>query len=175
MKKIQIVKILLSMIAIIFLMQGKAMAKYYEMLNKIFVRTTIAEPIIVVENVQDTVISEMNKRSENKEYYFKIKNYKQENNEKKTTEVDFDCYIEVKNSNIYFPIKYELYDCSNNEMILETKNESKKIHIEKNIEFEKNYKLVVSWDNKEIVQGNVDDIEIEIHIVQANTLERNVK
>ncbi len=171
----QTAKILLSMIVIIFFMQNNVMAKYYEMLNKVFVRSTIAQPIIVVQNLQDTVISEMNKKSGNKEYYFKIKNYKQENSQKQITEVDFDCYIEIKNSNIYFPIKYELYDCSNNEMILETENISKKIHIEKDVEFEKNYKLVVSWDNKEIVQGELDEIEIEVHIVQANTLERNVR
>lgn len=174
-KKLQIVKILLSFVIIIFCSQNSSMAKYYEMLNKVFVRTAIAEPIVVVEKMQDTVVSEMNKKSQNKEYYFKIKNYKIENSQKRITEIDFDCYIEVKNSNIYFPIKYELYDCQSEEMILESQTMSKKIHIDKITEFEKDYKLVVSWDNKEIIQGNLDDIEIEIHIVQANTLERNVK
>lgn len=161
-------KILLSFVVVVFCVQNTSMARYYEMLNKVFVRTTIAEPIIEVQNLQDTVVSEMNKKSENKEYYFKVKNYKFEDTQKQITEVDFDFYIEIINSNNNFPIKYELYDCENNEMILETQNLSKKIHINKNIEFERNYKLVVSWSNKELIQGNLDDIELAIYVAQSH-------
>lgn len=169
MKKTLILKILLSILIILFFIQNYSIAQYNEILNKIFVNGTIARPIIVVEKLQDTVIAKIDKDSENKEYYFKVKNYIiNESEEKIITEVDFDFSIEIKNSNNNFPIKYELYDCENKKRLLNGKDISEKIYINKNIEFEKTYKLVVSWEDKKELVGNLDDIEVIVNIEQIN-------
>ena len=63
---------------------------------------------------------------------------------------------------------YELYDCENEEKLLNGGDISEKICINKNIEFEKTYKLVVSWEDKNELVGNLDDIEIIVNIEQIN-------
>ncbi len=169
MKKTLILKILLSTLVILLFIQNYSVAQYNGILNKIFVNGTIARPIIVVEKLQDTVIAKMDKDSENKEYYFKVKNYIiNQSKEKIITEVDLNFSIEIKNSNSNFPIKYELYDCENEEKLLNGGDISEKICINKNIEFEKTYKLVVSWEDKNELVGNLDDIEIIVNIEQIN-------
>ena len=52
-----------------------ANARYFEKLENIKGKATIAEPIFKVENFQDTIIQTVNKESEIKEYVFKIKNF----------------------------------------------------------------------------------------------------
>lgn len=165
MKKKIIVIILINMF---ILFQNPVVARYYESVAKIRGKAIIAEPIIRVEPLQDTIKTEINKKSQIKEYYFIVKNYELDvNNQKRINEVDFICNIEIKNSNDNFPVRYELYDCEKNEEILNGKKISKDINIIKNMEFEKKYKLLVYWDDVENM-SNSNDVEIVINVVQKN-------
>lgn len=169
MKKIQIIKILASFFIIIVVIQTNSFARYYESLNKITGKATIAEPIIKVENLQETIIENINKNSKEKEYYFNVKNYLiNEKNNKKITEVDFDFFIEIKNSDTNFPIKYKLIDCENSEELLNNKSITSKIHINRNVEFNKTYKLVIEWDDRENIQSVTDNIDIVVSVSQSN-------
>lgn len=166
MKKIRI----LVLISILFFIssQNSVVARYYESILKINGRAIIAEPIIRVEALQDTIITEINKNSQIQEYAFVVKNYEiDSSNKKRINEVDFLYNIEIKNSNENFPIRYELYDCLTNEELLNNTSKSKEININKNVEFERKYKLLVYW-NEIPNMSNHNDIEIIIKINQKN-------
>lgn len=169
MKKIKkVLKILvISLIFICFYLQLPTFARYYESIENILGQGVIAEPIIIVENLSDTISMEVNKKTEVKEYNFIIKNYELDSsNNKKISEVDF-CYdISIQNYDDNFPIEYELYDCITGEELLNGRNNSDKFQILKNVEFEKEYKLVVSWKDKNDM-SSIDDIDIIINISQV--------
>lgn len=163
-KKKQLMKIVFSFFIILIIVQTNSMARYYEILNMFSGKAIIAEPIIIVEKIQEPINIEVTKNMDIQEYYFKIRNYKlDEKSNKKITEVNFAVFIEIKNSNLEFPIKYELYDCENGEELLKGNNITDKIIVNRNKEFEKIYKLVVSWNDKETISGNLDEIEILVN------------
>ncbi|MBR3614617.1 MAG: hypothetical protein IKL55_05515 [Clostridia bacterium] len=120
--KIKISKNKLKTIPIIILLilnfSNPIFARYYERLEQFLGKASIAEFIIKVEPLQDTIITEINKESLVKEYNFCVKNYLIDGNMKRINEVDCLYDIEIKNSSKNFPIKYELYDLKTGEEIL---------------------------------------------------------
>ena len=109
--KIQSNKLLLLIIIFILLLSftNPIFARYYEILEMFSGKAIIAEPIVKIESLQDTIEMEINKETRIKEYNFVIRNYENIGNIKRINEVDFLYDIEIKNSSDNFPIKYELY------------------------------------------------------------------
>ncbi len=146
------------------MIQIPCFARYYESLGKIHGKAVIAEPIVKIESLQDTINLEMNKDIGEKEYYFVIKNYELDVfNNKRVSEVDFTYNIEIKSTNSNFPVKYYLMDCLTGE-IVSNKNV---FEIKKNIEYERKYKLVISWND---IEGEIslnNNIEINIRVLQV--------
>lgn len=160
-------KIVIFSIAILIVFQSSSFARYYESLKNIYGKATIAEPIVKVEALQEPIITEFNKNTQAKEYYFTIKNYEiNSNNEKRISEVDFEFAIQIKNSENTFPIKYELYECDTGNEILNGNNTTEKIVMEKSKVFDKKYKLKVLWNsNIQAIAAN-DNIEIIVEAFQ---------
>lgn len=133
-------------------------ARYYETLESFSGKAIIAEPIIKVEPLQETIKMEVNKESVIKEYKFIVKNYEVSENIKRINEVDFLYDIEIKNSDENFPIKYELFEVETGKEILNGLNKVQGLEILKNVEYEKEYKLQVTWKNKENMssENNID-------------------
>ena len=141
-------------------------ARYTELINSGSYYATIAEPYFVVIPIQETYVFEANKQNINKEYFFIVKNY--DDNNKKASEVDLEFDIEISLSNTNFPVSYKLFDCTTNEeLLLDNSNKTQKIFIGKNILFERQYKLVTSWCDKQNMSENV-----EIYII-INSSQRN--
>ena len=154
------------MIIVLLIFNTKVIAKFYEKLEKIKVSFTIAEPIFKVEQIQETInIKNFNKENQ-KEYIFKIKNFETESeNKKRISKVSFEIIIEILNSNSNFPVNYKLY--ADNEEIILKENKSETIFIEKDIEFEKTYKLVVFYQEKLNVKKTNNESNIEI-LIKSN-------
>lgn len=164
MKKLKIQKII-SFLLIVFLIPTPSFARYYDNLGKFSTKASIAEPIINVETLQETVVSDFNKTTV-KEYHFKITNYELETNgNKRISEVDFNYTIEIKNSSNNFPAKYELYDCSTNLEILNGASKTQEFYISKNNMYEKEYKIIVSWEDKDELASQ-NDINIMVNASQ---------
>jgi hypothetical protein len=157
--------VVLLIILVILGIPNVSRARYYEFLNMMSVRANIAEPIIQVESLQNKIIQSINKESEIQEYLFVVRNYENENS-KKISEVDFSYTIEIISSNENFPIKIELYDVQDNLEILNGKNISENIFIKKEIEYEKQYKLVVTWEKTNNELSDSDNIHIVVNVNQ---------
>lgn len=127
-KKLKLI-FLISLVIICF--SNPIFARYYETLQSFSGKATIAEPIIKIENLQDTIKMEVNKESNIEEYNFIIKNYELEENQKRINEVYFEYSIEIKNTCENFPIRYELYDVESGEELLKGTNKISRI---KNLE-----------------------------------------
>ena len=137
-------------------------ARYYEKTEKIIGKGTIAEPIIIVENISNTKKVEVNKNTK-EEYIFKVKNYYIDKNEnKKISEVGFYYTINVINKDSNFPIAYKLLDEENKEIDLS------KLVIKKDELYEKTFKLVIYWEDKEKASEQ-DEIEVEVKASQMLT------
>lgn len=164
----KIKKIIITTIIISLLFNTKVIGRFYEKLDRIKVSSVIAQPIFKFEQMVETIdINNFNEESE-KEYIFKIKNFEiKEENQKRISQVSFEVTIEILNLSNNFPVKYQLYD-ENKELILK-ENKSEKILIEKDIEFEKIYRLVVYFDKSFNMQNANNQSTIEI-LVKANQL-----
>ena len=160
MKKIKL-KVILIISFLLICYSTPIFARYYECLEFFSGKATIAEPIIKVEQLQDTINVEINKENEVKEYKFVVKNYEIGANGKRINEVDFLYDIEIKNSNDKFPVKCELFECETGKELLNGTNKVQNLEISKYIEYEKEYKLQVKWENKEnMSEENAVDILI---------------
>lgn len=117
-------KIVISILLIMIFFQIPALARYYENLKMVNAKGIIAEPIVQVELLQDTIVANVDKKNSIKECYFYLKNYliENNNNNKRINEADFICDIEIKLTNLNFPIKFELYDCTTGEELLDGTN-----------------------------------------------------
>lgn len=136
-------------------------ARYYESLEYFSGKATIAEPIIKVENLQNTISMEINKEENIKEYKFVVKNYEVNNGKKRISEVDFLYDIEIRNSNNNFPVRYELFECETEEELLKGTNKIQNLEILKNVEYEKEYRLKVIWETKENM-SDINDVDIVV-------------
>lgn len=140
-------------------------------LDGIFIKTKIAEPIIKFETEETIVIEDFNKDIEKKEYYFTVKNYQnEENNKKRISEISFEMSIKIIKSNYNFPASFRLYcvKLENNEekeITLEN-NKVENIFIEKNKEFANKYKLIVISE-KNINDNLKTDIDIQVKVNQV--------
>jgi len=163
--------ILIFFIIIFIILLGNIVfARYYKKITNISKNFSILEPIFNVEKLSDySVINEYNKYSGNKEYFFKVKNYEIKDNIKRISEVNFNYTIKIINSNNYFPIRYELYDADTNTLILKDSILTEKIFVAKDIEYEKNYKLNVIWDDEKEIAGDMTNIGIEVNAYQSMT------
>lgn len=140
--------IFVVLILIVINFSTNVFARYYERISNIKLLLNIAEPIIKVEKNQETIIKNINQDTPMQEFYFTVKNYKNIDNVKKISEIDLEFEMEIVNSDDTFPIKYELYDCLTNEKVLLDDNKSSKIDMYKNEEFERCYKLCVTYENQ---------------------------
>lgn len=164
-KKIKLLILISSAILVGF--QIPVLARYYEKFSKISGNAVIAEPIIKVESLQDTIITAVNKESKIQEYYFIIKNFESDSINKRINEVDFLCDIEIKNSSENFPVKYELYDCKTGAELLNGTLKATEIEISKNVEIENKYKLVLYWNSVQNMSC-YNDVEIIVTANQKN-------
>lgn len=148
-------KFIILTFLLITLFDNFSYARYYETINAGSYYAKIAEPIFMVLPIQETYEFEANEQNINKEYYFIVKNY--DDNNPKVSEVDLEFDIEIELSNNNFPVSFKLYDCiSNEEIILDSLNRTEKIFIEKNTVFERQYKLVTYWNEKQEMSENVE-------------------
>lgn len=146
-----------------------ANARYFEKIENIKGKATIAEPIFKVEKLQETIVDTINKESSAKEYVFCIKNYVLENGNttKRISQVNIAYTIEIINEKKNFPVKCELYEVGKNENLLNSQGKTKDIVISKDTEYLKTYKLVVSWENKEGTLEETDNIKIIVNASQV--------
>lgn len=125
MKKKQVVKkIVISVFMIIIFFQIPTFARYYESLQKVNANAQIAEPVVRVELLQDTITASVDKINPIQESYFCLKNYVIENDNKRINENDFVGDIEIKLTDEKFPVKFELYDCTTGEELLKGSNKA---------------------------------------------------
>lgn len=157
MKKSLIISILIIIIPI------SVFARYKEEIAKVKTNGIIAEPIVRIEELSEHQVSKMNKNSV-KEYKFKVCNYYDYKETLRISEVNFKYNIEVISTNANFPVKYELYDSDNTEL-LTGKNITSDFIIHRNGVYEKEYKLIVYWEDKE-EPANDTDIKIRINAFQ---------
>ena len=148
MKKLKM-KLILILSFLLISYSTPIFARYYECLESFSGKGVIAEPIIKVQALQNTINMEVNKESMIEEYSFVVRNYELNNNEKRINEVDFLYEIEIKNSDNNFPIKCKLFDVQTGEELLKGLKKVEGLEILKNVEYEKQYKLQVEWENKE--------------------------
>ena len=174
---------LLIIIIIISSYKSFCYARYNEFLGQTKYYASIAEPIFIVQPIQDIVSIDVNKEYENnisrdradsenviKEYIFMVKNYDNVENNIRISEIDIKFKIKILIENNLFPIELKLYDClSNEEIILDESNCSSEIVIEKNVLFEKQYKLIVYCNkitNISDLKNGEEIIGIEIEACQ---------
>lgn len=124
-------------------------------------KAVIAEPIIILESFEnDSKL--VNKLNFPLEYYFKIKNY----NDNKINEVDFLYNIEIIESNNNFPIKYKIIDALTNEEINLNNNITENFKISKMLKEEKEYKIILDWEENEEEMPETVDFKIKINLEQ---------
>ena len=68
--------------------------------------------------------------------------------------------------NLIFPIKFELYEVDKNENLLNENGKTADFNINKDIEYEKVYKLIVKWEEKEGILESNDNIKIIVNSSQ---------
>ena len=153
--------IFLISLMIVYLMINNTFSKY-----KIFIKqngnASIAKPIIVIEK-DNNINTEYSKKTGEILYFFKIKNYENEN----INEVEFLYNIELIENNNEFPVEYILTDLSTNEIITLENNKSKDFVIGINEKEEKSYMLKLNWKNKDVEKYS-DSLQIALktNIVQ---------
>lgn len=164
MKRKIIIFVLISIITIPLI----ANARYFEKIENIKGKATIAEPIFKVETLQDTIVQTVNKESVIKEYVFKIKNFELENNgvSKRISQADMLYNIEIARKAANFPVQYELYEINSTENLLQDNKKTKDFKVNKDIEYEKTYKLIAEWQDREGILDTSDIVEIRINATQ---------
>lgn len=161
-------KKIIILICIILIVPSISFARYYEKIENIKGKATIAEPIFIVKNNQNTIIQTIDKESVIEEYLFTIKNYKVEENglNKRYSEVDIEYSIEIFDEKENFPVEYKLYEANNQEELLNGNKITNKIKILANQPYEKTYKLVVNWKEKSESLDDSNNIKIIVNATQ---------
>lgn len=167
-KQTQIINEVIIIIFLLIIGPNISYGRYYKkILNKY--EGTIAEPIIKVQRVSQKIIeNNYTKNVQGLEYIFDIYNYcTDDHGNKKVSEIDFSYIITVKETNDNFPVRYELYDITTGEEILQGRLCSNQIKISKGVEYTKRYKLVAIWDDTKELNGSMNDVDIEVEIIQG--------
>lgn len=156
-------RVIIILIIIIFFSKN-TFAKFYEELEKTVIKAEIAEPIVKLESISETVtMNNFNKNIGEKEYDFIIKNYEiAKDGKKKISEVNFNYFIEIKSTNNSFPVKYKLIDAQTAEEITLINDISREIIMKNGEEFERTYKLIIMWDESKNIDANEKNTDIEI-------------
>ena len=157
MKKSLIISILIIIIPI------TAWARYQSETSTVKTNGIIAEPIVRIEEIDQHQIYEMNKQSV-EEYRFKVCNYNKIGDIARISEINFKYNIEIVNTNSNFPIRFELYNSNNNE-ILNGKNITSDFLIQRNNIYEKEYRLIIYWEDKTEL-ANTTDVNIKVNAFQ---------
>jgi len=126
-------------------------------------KANVAEPVIVIEEA-DFKSTIVNKKTFPIEYKFTIKNYIED----KINEIEFYYNIEVQAKPSNFPIKYTLIDVENEEDIILNGNKTDNLKILKEVKEEKNYMLLIEWDEKDGELSNETKLIIKINVEQRN-------
>ena len=144
-------------------------ARYFEQVESFKGKGSIAEPIFKVQNLQSTILENIDKESKNKEYLFSVQNYvlEPDKSTKRASQVDMEYSIEVINEKLNFPIRCELYEDGKNENILNDNGKTSNILISKDEYYFKTYRLIVFWEDKEGVLESSDNIKIIINSSQV--------
>ena len=143
------------------------LARYYKNIKYSY-STNIAYPIVRVENVTSMVENlDYSKNCQELEYIFDVKNYYIENENTIVSEVDFDYEVELVESNVHFPISYELYEDNNEECVEIQNNKTNKYHISKDNQYIKRFRLVAKWNDSKELSGAEDNIDIKINVIQG--------
>lgn len=170
--KNKIRKLIISSFIIIILLENVSIARYYKKLTGIKVKFQIVKPIIKLESDNKLPIEIFcNKNMKKFEHIFCIKNYSNDDDNLKISELDIEYEIEVKNSNENFPIKYMIYDYETGEKILNENNKTKKYEILKNVKYDKRYKLEIEWNDKSNM-ATYSEIDLNLNITKMS--EKNV-
>lgn len=161
-------KKIVAIFAIFMTLAVNSYARYFKSINVKY-HGQIAEPIIQVRGTTAQMVnSDYNRNSGELEYIFDIKNYEiEDSGNKRITEVDFDYEIYLEETNNDFPVKYELYDMSTGEELLNGNNKTLPKHIYGNAEYLKTFKLVAKWDESKTLSGNKDITDIKIKVTQS--------
>ena len=162
-KKISTKKFFFSLLLLIFIIPSISFARYYEKIENIKVKSTIAEPIFKVVNNQEIIIRTINKESVLEEYVFSIKNFEVDEitQIERISQVDMGYTIQIINEKGNFPIAFKLYEVDSGEEILKGKECTDFFKIPKNIKYEKIYKLSVVWEEK----SDILDVESNVKII----------
>lgn len=127
--------------------------------------TTLKLPIFQVE---ESVLTEavMTSKSESNqaEFIFNILNYRIENNNTILNEIDWEYYIQIIPTTANFPVRYRLFDMS----------ENREINIDSNLKSESlalgttqqnhHYKLVAEWDMENSSRNLEENLKVDIEI-----------
>ena len=124
---------------------------------------TIAEPIVILEKMEEPKVLQFDKNTI-QEIRFKVKNNYNCDSTLRINEVNMQYDILLQESNENFPIKYELYN-SKNEELLKGNKRVNNISINKNSEYEEEYKLVIKWKSVEIPSNDLN-VGIKINAYQ---------
>ena len=162
MKKILAISILILLIPI------SAFAKYYEETSKVKTTGIIAEPIVRVQSLTENKNIQMYEETV-EEYNFMVCNFFEYDEDIRISELDFKYNLEVLNTSDKFPVRIELYN-SNNVEILNGGNISSDFFIHKDEKYEEQYRLVIYWDDKEDLADNTK-INIKINAFQTQNQE----
>lgn len=162
MKKIE--KIIMISFFIVVFIPIISIGKYCKKITNIKVGFNLAEPIIEINSIQNTIKKDVIVGDKIEEFYFNVRNYKKKA-DKIISEVKLSYNIEIKiSNNDCYGIEYKLYDCENGEEVLKGKNITENIIVDANVEYEKQYKLIVKF-NKEIKTNNLN-IDVVLNSTQ---------
>lgn len=169
MNKKYILKLLSCIIIVLFgiTISTNVFARYFEIFDKKLVTAQIANPIFNVISLQKEISCQINKETKLDTYKFKITNYDQIGN---ISEVPFEYDIEIIESDNRFPVEYELYEIGNTENLLLNSNKTNKFSIFPNLEYEKEFELLVKWKSKEGEIGAEKNIQIVVNSEQIQNL-----
>lgn len=164
-KKINIKKsvILVGLIILLFVLflSGFSMGKGYAR-SDIQGITQVARPIVEVENGK--AINITNKNTEGN-YEFKVKNYKIEDGNIITTDVDMQYYLEIQKIENE-AIKIELY--KNGEKVEIKENKTENFYLNKGTEQEDIYEMKILYDkaSNTSLQDIIQQLQIKVHSEQ---------
>lgn len=153
--------IILTILLILFYTPNISISKYSSQIVQEGI-ASIAEPIIIIEEIVEPISMLIDKNSFPLEYSFIIKNYDGD----KINEVDFYYNIEIQNSTENFPITYKLIENNTGEEIPLENNKTANLQICKSIEEEKNLKLILEWDRKEGELSDEINFIIKVNVIQ---------
>lgn len=160
-------KIFIIISFFIILVPVISVGKYYQKINNIKIGFKLAEPIIEIKSNQNIIKKDIINGEKVDEFYFDVMNYKKGENTI-ISEIKFSYNIEIQSSNKNALVECKLYDCKTGEELLKGNNITNSIIVDKNIEYENKYKLVINVNNQKITKAEQVSIDILLNAIQEN-------